>query len=345
MHFIVSFFFNALLDLLKQCTLHCHIMFKVGVIGLGNMGRHHVRHYAQLPDCELVGVCDSHLDRAEPFAADYSCQAVDCVDALIALGVEAVSVTVPTRFHFDVAAQLIAAGVHVLVEKPICETVEQAEKLIAQAQAANVTLMVGHIERFNPAVVALKQYLDAGKLGDIASVVVRRVGAFPTQIKDANVMIDLAVHDIDIVSLLMGAQPDRVVGNAGRVLIDQREDHAELFLTYGQKSSFIQVNWITPVAIRKLSVTGTRGYAELDFMARTVTVHKAAHQMVGEHESQSVQFGPTSTEVLPIVDQDPLGAELAHFVSCARTSTQPESCGQAGARALGVALDALNQLR
>ena len=206
---------------------------KVGVIGLGNMGKHHVRNYQEIDTCVLTAVCDLQQSIVDHFSTKYNCQGYTCVeDMLKHADLEAVSITAPTRFHFDLAKQVIHAGVHVLVEKPICDNIEHADELVALAKEKKITLMVGHIERFNPAVLKLKSLIDEGALGKVTSLISKRVGAFPAQIKDANVIIDLAVHDIDIFSYLLNKQPNRIEGNAGRALIDGREDYAEIFLTF-----------------------------------------------------------------------------------------------------------------
>ena len=211
----------------------------VAVIGLGNMGRHHVRNYSELPDANLIAEV-MLIERANQFAETFNCKAYTNLEGLIENEtIDAINITAPTSTHYKIARYALEKGVHVLIEKPICDNVADAEELIALAEQKGLILMVGHIERFNPAVQKVKEMIESDQLGKVTSLISRRVGAFPPQIHDANVVIDLAVHDIDIFNYLLNAAPDEVTGNAGRALINGREDYAELFLTYGdQVASF-----------------------------------------------------------------------------------------------------------
>ena len=194
------------------------------------MGKHHVRNFHNIDVADLVAVCDVQSNIASEFADKYKCNAYTSISEMLEKeSLDAVSITAPTAYHFKIAHEVLSAGVSTLVEKPICDNVEDARILIDLAKSKNLTLMVGHIERFNPAVQKLKDIIHSGELGKVTSLISKRVGAFPAQIKDANVIIDLAVHDIDIFSYLLDSQPTNIYGNAGRALIDGREDYAEIF--------------------------------------------------------------------------------------------------------------------
>ncbi|HEX9212076.1 MAG TPA: Gfo/Idh/MocA family oxidoreductase, partial [Bradyrhizobium sp.] len=169
---------------------------RVGVIGAGVMGSNHARVLAGLPGVSLVGVVDpspAHRARTAELA---SCQGFETLDQLFAAGVDAVTIAAPTHLHHEVALACIAKNIHVLVEKPIASTVAEGREIVAAAQKAGVTLMVGHVERFNPAVAAVKQAI-AGE--DILSIAITRVGPFPPRMSNVGVVIDLAVHDIDLI--------------------------------------------------------------------------------------------------------------------------------------------------
>ncbi len=302
---------------------------KVGVIGLGNMGRHHVRIYSELPSVELVAVCDPIARQAQQFASRYGCQAYTDTDTFLrASGVQAISITSPTSTHFALARSALMAGIHVLVEKPISETVAEADALIDLATEKQLTLTVGHIERFNPAIVALLTRVRQDVLGSITSLLGRRASPMPTQIQDANVMIDLAVHDIDIFCALFGAVPTEVIGSTGRALISDREDHAELFLRYPSGSAYLAVNWITPVKIRTLAVTGSKAYAEVNYIDQTLTLWKT----------------DGTAEVISVDRQEPIRLELAHFVDCVLHQKPPAVSATDGRNALSIALKTLDQL-
>lgn len=314
----------------------------VAVVGLGNMGRYHVTNYVDSELAQLTAVCDPHQPLVDSFSQQFHCCGYHTIDDMLACeSLDAVSITSPTRTHFELAMKAIDAGVSVLIEKPITDSVADAELLLDRAKQQGVTVMVGHIERFNPAVVALKNLLDSNQLGSITSVIARRVGAFPTQIKDANVIIDLAVHDIDVISYLLNEQPTSINGSAGRALIDGREDHAELFLTYPNQSAYIQVNWITPIRIRQLALTGTQGYIELDYLNQTLHYYESNY---AHCDSGTVQFEPSVRQDIPVIKQNALLSELTHFLTCVMTKQTPIVSGEMGCQALMTALAAMDQL-
>ncbi len=310
------------------------------------MGRHHVRNYSEIPTAQLVGVCDLNAQTTEKFAKEYQCPAYTDIDRFLdEAKPDAVSITVPTRFHYETAKKVLTRGIHALIEKPITDTVETAEEIAQLAMTKKAILMVGHIERFNPGVIALKAVIDAGEIGAPVSLISRRVSPFPSQIKDANVIIDLAVHDIDIFSVILGQEPDRVYGNAGKSLNAAREDHAEIFLTYGAKTGFIQVNWITPLRIRTLSVTGTKGYLELNYMTQELILYKSNYSNSTDSFGEPiVKFEPSDKRALTVEKSEPLKNELTHFLECARTGRQPLVSASVGTQALKTALQVIHTI-
>jgi len=317
---------------------------KVAVIGLGNMGKHHVRNYSQIPDAQLVAVCDLQEDIAAQFAEQYSCKAYSSIETMLENeDIDALSITAPTMYHYEIGKQCLEHNISLLIEKPICHTVDMAEELIAIAKEKNLTLMVGHIERFNPAVQELKRIVDSGELGKVTSLISKRVGAFPAQIKDANVIIDLAVHDIDIFSYILNKQPDNIYGNAGRALIDGREDYAEIMLTYGDQNGMMQVNWITPIRIRQLAVTGTKGYAELNYMTQELKLYES--NVYQDHDNFGdfiIKFGTPNERHIKLEKKEPLNLELSHFVDCVKNKKQPLITGEVGMQALKTALTVMD---
>ena len=169
---------------------------RVGVIGAGIMGANHARVFAGLPDVQLAGVADPNPQQRDLVNRVLGCPAVEHYDALLDLKPDAVTIAAPTHLHHEIALKCIARGIHVLVEKPIASNVEEGREIIAAARRANVTLMVGHVERFNPAVQAIKQAIENE---DILSIAITRVGPFPPRMSNVGVVIDLAVHDIDLI--------------------------------------------------------------------------------------------------------------------------------------------------
>jgi len=203
---------------------------KAAVIGTGSMGRNHARLYADIEGVELVAVADVSQD-AKGVADKYGCRFYTGHKEMIETEKpDIVSVCVPTSLHYEVSKFVIEKGVNLLIEKPIASRVEEAEELVELAKKAKVKLAVGHIERFNPAVQRLKKLIDEGKLGNVTSILARRVGLYPPRIRDANVIIDIAVHDIDVFNYLLGKEPSKVFSCAGKALINDREDYADIFL-------------------------------------------------------------------------------------------------------------------
>ena len=313
---------------------------KVGVIGLGNMGRHHATHYADIPLAQLVAVCDINPVLVASFSAQYQCKGyTDLTEMLQTEGLDAVSIIAPTKLHYAFAKQVIEHGVSVLIEKPIAETVEQADELIALAKKHQVVLTVGHIERFNPAVMALKARLS--ELGQIVSIHTKRAGVFPPQIRDANVMIDLAVHDIDIISWLMNKQPIKVQRISGRALLKNREDYTTLLLNYGgddfPQTGIVEVNWITPKRVRHLIITGTQGYAELDYLNQELIMY-VSHTSAASDEADHLKMAFAEPEKVTIDKKAPLDAELTHFLTCVDQKSLPIVSGEDAREALRLAL-------
>jgi len=183
---------------------------KAAVIGVGAMGRHHARVYTALPTTALVGVADADADRAAQVASTYAVPAYsDYRDMLESERPDLVTVAVPTSLHQAVAVHAMESGAHVLVEKPIAATIGEAKAIIDRADALGRKLMVGHIVRFDPAIQALKQHLDAGELGRIFQIVCRRVGPFPARVRDVGVVIDLAPRDLDVMRFVSADEPIR----------------------------------------------------------------------------------------------------------------------------------------
>ncbi|MEA1908160.1 MAG: Gfo/Idh/MocA family oxidoreductase [Euryarchaeota archaeon] len=247
---------------------------KVGVIGVGAMGQHHARVYHEMDGVELIGVSDVDRTRAEEIAAMHGVRAFTDYRKLLSCGLDAVSVAVPTTLHKTVAMDVISEGVHILVEKPIASTVEDADEMLSAAKDAGVRLMVGHIERYNPAVIRLKDIIDAGLLGDIVSMSARRVGPHNPRIRDVGIIMDLGVHDIDTISYLYNAKAESVYAIAGNCLPDLHESHAGILMQFGKnRAGMIDVNWLTPHKVRRLTAVGTEGVAYLDYISQTVELH------------------------------------------------------------------------
>lgn len=320
-------------------------MINVAVIGLGNMGKNHVRTYSEIDKVKLVAVCDCDEEKGKVIAEKNRCKFYkDYNEMFQKEKIDLVSLVVPTKFHEKIALDVIEKGVNILIEKPITDTIEGAQKIIEKAKQKNVKLAIGHIERFNPAVQKLKEIIDQERIGQITSIIARRVGLFPPQIKDANVIIDLAVHDIDIINYLMGDKPKEIEANAGRALISHREDYAEIFLKYKAASGFIQVNWITPIKIRNLSVTGTKGYAEMDYISQNVLLYESNYKKNFESFGDVVMFSQPNKVEIGLDKGEPLKLELLNVIDAVEKNQEPLITGEVGLEALKIALQVIDKI-
>lgn len=314
----------------------------VAVAGVGVMGQNHARVYSEFKEANLVAVADVNQETGESVANRFGCKFYNSFESLLDNEpIDAVSIVVPTSYHRDIALLALKRGIATLVEKPLADTRDAALDIIKAAQAQNTQLMVGHIERFNPAAAKLKEIVSERQLGEIMSITTRRVGIAPPRIKDAGVIIDLGVHDIDICNYLLDSQPDNIFASGGSALISSREDYAHIFLQYGKANAIIQVNWITPVKVRILNVTGTKGYAELDYVNQRLTLYQAnIDTTYDDYGDFIVKFGKPVTIEAEVQKQEPLKLEIEHFVNCVQNGKRPLVGGEEGLAALEIALKA-----
>ncbi len=306
---------------------------RVGVIGAGKMGRYHARAFAALTDAKLCAVADIDTERVELVATECRCRPyTNCAEMLAAEDLDAVSVAVPTALHHQIGLAAIRAGLPTLIEKPLASTLSEGAQLTSTSQETGVPLMVGHVERFNPALQELKQRIEREELGPLTSLVARRVGPMPSSWRDGDVILDLAIHDIDAAIYLIGRTPTAVLGSAGSLCQSETLDYADVFLHFGKVCCFLQASWISPVKIRTLSVTGHTGHADLDYLAQRLTVTRA-------------EGGPYGSNVRPIaIDQaradvpakDALMAELGVFLRVAKRKMPSPVSGLDAMRALSV---------
>ncbi len=316
-------------------------MINVGVIGVGNMGKHHARVYSSIKGCRLVAVSDINEKAGRDIAKQHSCLYFRDYKEMLNEQIDAVSIAIPTIYHKEAALACINAGKHILIEKPIADTVESAKEIINAAKRMKVKLGVGHVERFNPAVQKLKQMMNNGELGSITTVLARRVGVFPPQIKDANVIIDLAVHDIDILNFILGRTPTRIHAEAGKALINRREDYADILLKYDGTNALVQVNWITPVKIRSLAITGTKGYAELNYVTQELVLYRSKYERNFETFEDIVKFAEPEIIKIKVRKSEPLKEELKNFIQCVKSKRNPLVSGEDGLKSLEVAMEIL----
>ena len=302
---------------------------RIGVIGAGVMGTNHGRVLAGLPGVTLVGIVDplpEHRDRAVELIG---CKTFATLDELLLAGVDAVTIAAPTHLHHDVALTCIGRGIHVLVEKPIASTVAEGREIVAAAKKAGVTLMVGHVERFNPAVAAIKQAI---RDEDILSIGITRVGPFPPRMSNVGVVIDLAVHDIDLIRWFTDSEITEVQPQLSSA-IAEREDIALLqFRTASGVLAHINTNWLTPFKARTVTVATRGKYVMGDLLTRQVT------ECFGFKAD-----GSYSMRHLPVGHDEPLRAELIGFINAVRAKLPPPVTGEEGVASLEIAIKCLDQ--
>ncbi|MCZ7658460.1 MAG: Gfo/Idh/MocA family oxidoreductase [Xanthobacteraceae bacterium] len=300
---------------------------RVGVIGVGVMGSNHARVLSELPGVTLVGIADPERPRRDFISQVLGCEAFADLDALLAAGVDAVSIAAPTHLHHDIAIACARRGIHILVEKPIASNVAEARAIVTAARHAGVTLMVGHVERFNPAVQVIK---DAIRDEDILSIAITRVGPFPPRMSNVGVVIDLAVHDIDLICWFTDSEIVEVQPQLSSA-VAEREDIALLqFRTASGVLAHINTNWLTPFKARTVHVATRRKYLIGDLLTRQVT-ECFGFQPDGSYSMRHLSVGHA----------EPLRAELIDFVSAIREGRSPAVTGEEGVASLSVAMECL----
>jgi UDP-N-acetylglucosamine 3-dehydrogenase len=302
-------------------------LLRVGVVGVGVMGSNHARVFADLPGVKLVGIADPDRKQRDFVAGALGCGAFSDVEALLSDGVDAVTIAAPTHLHQELALGCIGRGVHVLVEKPIAPSVEEGRAIIAAARHARVALMVGHVERFNPTVEAIK---DAIRGEDILSIAITRVGPFPPRMSNVGVVIDLAVHDIDLIRWFTESEIAEVQPQLSSA-VAEREDIALLqFRTASGVLAHINTNWLTPFKARNVTIATRNKYIMGDLLTRQVT-ECFGFQPDGSYSMRHLSVGHA----------EPLRAELQAFVGAIRNGSEPAVTGEEGVASLEIAIRCL----
>jgi predicted dehydrogenase len=314
---------------------------KVAVIGVGSMGRNHARIYWEMPDVDLVGVADENSADVNAVAKRYNTTAYsDFRQLLEDQRPDAVTVAVPTSSHLNVALEVIQRGIHLLLEKPIASTVEEGQKIIDASARAGSHLMIGHIERFNPAVIALKQHLAQGELGRVFQIDTHRRGPFPTRVNDVGVVIDLAVHDLDIIRYITQAEIIRLYAETEKRISSAHEDlFTGLVRLSDSTIGTLSINWLTPTKIRELYVTGERGMFKVDYLTQDLYFYENAIGSGPDWDTMRVLRGVNEGRMVRnIVDKkEPLRSEQEAFIAAARGKSPVQVTGADGLRALELA--------
>lgn len=314
---------------------------KAAVIGVGAMGLNHARVYNEMAEIELGAVADLDRARAEEAARLYGARAYTDYRALLdEIQPAVVSVAVPTQGHRQVTLEALEAGCHVLVEKPIAATIDEGERMIERAAELDRILAVGHIERYNPAVIELKRRLENGELGHIFQIHARRLGPFPARVRDVGVVVDLATHDLDIMRHLTGREGRRLYAETEQEIHTAHEDlFSGLVRFKGGVLGVLNINWLTPTKIREIAVTGQRGMFLANLLTQDLYFYEneEAGDLDWDHLSLLRGVGEGQMVRLRLHRGEPLRAQLEAFVAAAQGEQAPIVSGEDGLIALELA--------
>ena len=305
---------------------------RVGVIGVGYLGKFHAEKYAAMDNVRLVGVADIDRSRAEDLAARFGSRAFTDYRDLLSL-VDAVSIVVPTESHFSVGLEFLDHGVDVLIEKPMTTTLKQADELIDVAESRGRILQVGHLERFNPAVLALKDIITNPMF-----IEAHRLSIFKDRSTDVSVVLDLMIHDIDIILNIVNSEIQSIHA-AGAPVICEHADIANVRLQFESGCvANVTASRISTKNQRKIRLFQKDAYIAVDFAGREITLIRRS-----ENQSDSLVPG-TDFQQLSFTEADVLEDELASYLQAVRTRNAPVVSGHAGRKALAVALDIMDQV-
>jgi UDP-N-acetylglucosamine 3-dehydrogenase len=317
---------------------------RIGLAGLGAMGRNHLRILGSRPDVRLVAVADPVASSLAAAAAQSGAQPFAEPGAMVAEAeLDALVIAAPTTAHVPLALAAIERGIPILVEKPLAATVEEGMRIVAAAREHGVPVQVGHVERFNPAVLELGRLISDGWLSSVFAIASRRAGPFPARIRDVGVTVDLATHDVDILSWIAGERPSRVYAETAQRIHADHEDLLFGLLHFPSGATgMLDVNWLTPAKRRQLVVVGEEGMFELDYLTQRLTFTRATDttnpRLIGG-------YAPTfEGEVveLPVASAEPLAAEIDAFLGVVRNGGRPVVDAEDGLWAVAVATSLLD---
>jgi predicted dehydrogenase len=315
---------------------------RIGLIGTGRMGAYHVETWERIAAGRLVAVADPDEAAARARIGRRPIEwLADHRSLLERADIDAVCICAPSEYHARIALDAIAAGKHVFVEKPIATALEDGLRMAAAARVAGVKLMVGHVERFNPAVGKLAELIDDGRIGRVFRAHSTRVGPLPAQIRDTGVALDLATHDLDLMQFVLGRDITSIYAEGSRCVHPTHEDMISCLLRFGEDGplGLLDVNWLTPEKRREMTVIGEGGMLSASYLTQDVwfvessgapTAWSELALVRGDSEGAAVRFA------LPRVE--PLHAELEAFARCVLDDTPEPVSAQDGCRALAAAL-------
>jgi len=315
---------------------------RVGVIGVGSMGQNHARILAERGD--LAGVVDVSPAVAKATGERYSVKHYLSYQEMLKGEVDAVIVVTPTITHEKIATDAIKAGKHVLLEKPMTGNSESLKALTDLARKSKIVLAGGFTERHNPVVSFAKKSLQAGEFGELITAATRRVSSMPSRIRDVGVVMDLGVHDIDVVQYVVGKRAKSVFALGGVREGMKYEDHANILIDFEHGSSgFIEVNWLTPMKVRRLALTCSKNFVEVDYMEQSALVASSSYKPT---EAGNLYNVPLEFDLrrIALKKEEPLKRELADFIDAAEKGSDPLVTGESAIETLKIAEAALESM-
>jgi UDP-N-acetylglucosamine 3-dehydrogenase len=299
-------------------------MVKVGVIGVGSMGQNHARIHAETGD--LCGVYDLDQAQSRKVAERFDVRSFESVDSLLAAA-DAVDICTITNTHHDIAQKAIAAGKHLLVEKPFTGDSRRAEDICELAQRRGVVLAAGFVERYNPIVGVAREAVKENRFGKVISFASRRVSSFPSRIRDVGVIMDLGIHDIDVLRFITGQEVRSVFALGGKEANQRFEDHANLLIEMqGGLVAFIEINWLTPMKVRKVSLTCSQGFVQLDYMDQSLEISSSTTK---DFDVANAFHVPLEYDLrrIAVRKEEPLKLELSDFMKAIDSAGRPMASG------------------
>jgi UDP-N-acetylglucosamine 3-dehydrogenase len=314
----------------------------IGIVGVGRMGTYHLETWEHIEGAQVVGVAEPNEALAKERIGRRPIAHFRSPKELVQRrDVDAICITAPSQHHASIALEAIAAGKHVFVEKPIATTLEDGLRMAAAARQAGLKLMVGHVERFNPAVGKLAELVADGRIGNVFRVHATRVGPMPLRIQDAGVAIDLATHDLDIMQFVLGRDISRVYAEGAQCSHPSQEDMITCLLRFGDDGPFglLDVNWLTPEKRREISVIGEGGMLTASYLTQDVWFTESTTSQSGWDELARIRGDAEGAALrFALRRVEPLKAELEAFAACVRDDTPEPISAYDGCRALIAAL-------
>jgi len=304
---------------------------RIGTIGVGHLGQHHVKHLAEIPSVHLVGVFDTNPHQAKTIAERFKTEAFGSME-LLAEVCDAVTIAVPTPAHYQVAKYFLQKGIHCLVEKPLTVSVPEAEELIELAQKNDLILQVGHIERFNPAVVEMAKHVN-----NPVFIEVSRLGPYDPRVSHVGVVLDLMIHDLDIILSMVNEPVIRLDAIGGRVISNHEDIVKATIYFQGGCRADLSASRVTLKKYRKIRVFQPDAYLSLDYSERSLKIFRRKGPVFNSlNDIQSIH---------PRIEKyDPLRKELDHFIYCVENGVSPLVSGEHGRNALELALEILKHM-